>query len=90
MNVTDMIFKYLAFPCGSASKESAYNVGDLGSIPVWVGKISWIRESLPTPVFWPGEFHGQKSLTGYSPGGHQELATAEQLSLSRLQTSPKS
>ena len=50
MNVTDMIFKYLAFPCGSASKESAYNVGDLGSIPVWVGKISWIRESLPTPV----------------------------------------
>ena len=24
----------------------------------WVGKIPWRREGLPTPVFWPGEFHG--------------------------------
>ena len=23
----------------------------------WVGKIPWRREKLPTPVFWPGEFH---------------------------------
>ena len=27
----------------------------------WVGKIPWRRESLPTPVFWPGEFHGLHS-----------------------------
>ena len=26
-------FKLLGFPCGSAGKESAYNEGDLGSIP---------------------------------------------------------
>ena len=26
-------FKAYRFPCGSAGKESAYNVGDLGSIP---------------------------------------------------------
>ena len=32
----------------------------------WVGKISWRRKWLPTPVFLPGEFHGQKSLAGYS------------------------
>ena len=25
------------------------------------------REWLPTPVFLPGEFHGQRSLVGYSP-----------------------
>ena len=25
----------------------------------WVGKVSWRRERLSTPVFWPGEFHGQ-------------------------------
>ena len=31
--------------------------GRLGFDP-WVGKIPWKRESLPTPVFWPGEFHG--------------------------------
>ena len=24
----------------------------------WVGKIPWRREQLPTPVFWPGKFHG--------------------------------
>ena len=30
----------------------------------WVGKIPWRREQLPTPVFWPGEFHGQRILAG--------------------------
>jgi len=24
----------------------------------WAGKIRWRRERLPTPVYWPGEFHG--------------------------------
>ena len=28
------------------------------TIDPWVGKIPWRREWLPTPVFWPGEFHG--------------------------------
>jgi len=32
----------------------------------WVGKISWRRELLPTPVFLPGEFHRLRSLAGYS------------------------
>ena len=27
-------------------------------IDPWVGKSPWRREWLPTPVFWPGEFHG--------------------------------
>ena len=31
----------------------------------WVGKIPWRREQLSTTVFWPGEFHGQRSLAGY-------------------------
>ena len=30
----------------------------------WVGKIPWRRERLPTPVFWPGEFHGLFSPWG--------------------------
>ena len=42
-----------------------------------VGKIPWRRERLPTPVFWPGEFHGL-----YSPWGHKELDRTEPLSLS--------
>ena len=35
----------------------------------WVGKMPWRRECLPTPVFLPGEFHGQKSLVVNSPWG---------------------
>jgi len=41
-------------------------------------------EWLPTPVFLPGEFHGQRSLAGYSPWGHKESDTTEGLSLSLL------
>ena len=44
----------------------------------WIGKIPWRRERLPTPVFWPGEFHG---VYIYSPWGHKESDTTEQLSL---------
>ena len=33
----------------------------------WFRKITWRREWLPTPVFLPGEFHGQRSLASYSP-----------------------
>ena len=63
-------------------KESAHSVGDLGSIPgfdPWVGKISWRREWQPTPVFLPGEFHGQRNLVGHSQWGHKESDTTERL-----------
>ena len=43
----------------------------------WVGKIPWRREWQPTPVFLPGEFHGQRSLVGYSPWGNKKLDTTE-------------
>ena len=46
----------------------------------WVSKIPWKREWLPTPVFLPGESHGQKSLVGYSQWGHKELDMTERLS----------
>ena len=45
----------------------------------WIGKIPWRRERQPTLVFLPGEFHGQRSLVGYSPWGRKESDTAEQL-----------
>ena len=41
----------------------------------WVGKIPQRRKRLPTPVFWPGEFHGL-----YSPWGRKELDTTDWLS----------
>ena len=68
-----------SFTCNSADKESACSVEDLGRSLVkdQVGKIPWRRERLPTPVFWPGQFHGL-----YSPWGRKESDTTEQLSLS--------
>ena len=36
-------------------------------------------EWLPTLVFLPGKFHGQRSLVGYSPWSHKELDTTERL-----------
>ena len=69
----------MRFPGGSAGKESTYNAGDLGSRPgfnPWVGKIPCRRERLPTPVFWPGEFHRL-----YSPWGRKESDMTERLSL---------
>ena len=47
----------------------------------WVGKIPWRREWLPTPVFFPGEYHKQRSLVGYSLQDHKELGTTEWLSM---------
>ena len=42
---------------------------------LWVRKVLWRRAWHPTPVFWPGESHGQRSLAGYSPWGHKESDT---------------
>ena len=41
-------------------------------------EVLWDRV-VPTPVFLPGEFHGWRSLVGYSPWGHKESDTSEQL-----------
>ena len=44
-----------------------------------VGKIPWRRKWQLTPVILPRKSHGQKSLVGYSPRGHKESDTTEQL-----------
>ena len=41
---------------------------------------------LPTPVFLPGQFHGQRSLAGYSPWGCKELDTTEGLTFTLCET----
>ena len=43
----------------------------------WVRKVPWRRAWQPTPVFLPGEFHGQRSLAGYSLWYRKELDTTE-------------
>ena len=41
--------------------------------------MNWKMKWIPTPVFLPGEFHGQRSLAGYSPWGRKESDMTEQL-----------
>ena len=43
----------------------------------WIGKFPWRRAWQPTPVFLPGESHGQRNLVGYGPWGLKELDTTE-------------
>ena len=54
------------FPGGSDGRESACNEGDLGLIP---GLGRSLDKWLSTPVLLPGEFHGQRSLAGYTVHG---------------------
>ena len=47
----------------------------------WIQSLGWEnpleKGRLPTPVFWPGKFHGQRSLVGYSPWGCKGSDTTE-------------
>ena len=58
----------------------------------WVRSLGWensLEEGLqPTPVFLPGESHGQRSLAGYSARRGKELETPEQPSTSTPCTVP--
>ena len=44
----------------------------LGSFFMWSAQQPWGRAWQPTPVFLPGERHGQSSLEGCSPRGRKE------------------
>ena len=69
------------FPCGSAGEEFACNARDLSWVAGLGGSCGEGKDKL-TPVFWPGEFHGQMGLAGYSPWGCKKAEVTEQLSLS--------
>ena len=65
------VYVSLGLPWWLSGKESACQCRRPRFDP-WVGKIPWRREWQPTPVFLPGESHGQGSLAGYSPWGRKE------------------
>ena len=67
-------YRCCGLPCpgGLGGKESACNAGDLSLIPE-LRRFPWRRTWQPTPVFLPGESHGQRSLVGYSPWGSQRV-----------------
>ena len=69
------------FPGGSGGKESACNARDARDYIRSLSQEDPLEEGRqPTPVFWPEECHGQRSLVGYIPWGHKESDMAEQLS----------
>ena len=69
----------MGFSGGISGKESACQCRRFkrcGFDP-WLRKIPWRMAWQPTPVFLPGESHGQRSLAGYSLKGHKESDITE-------------
>ena len=58
-------------------KNPPANAGDRYGFDPWIGNIPWSMKWQPTPVFLPGESHGQSNLAGYSPWGRKELDMTE-------------
>ena len=69
---------YLGLLWQLSGKEAAYQCRRHGFSP-WVEKIPWRRKGQLTPVFLPGESHGQRNLAGYSPWGRKESDTTKQM-----------
>ena len=76
--ICSIIFLCIQLPpfCGLpkwlSGKESAFQCRSRRFNP-WVGKIPWRRKWQLTSVFFPRNFHGQKSLADYSWMGHKRV-----------------
>ena len=69
-----LLKSYIDFSGSSVIKNLPAHAGNVGSIPGSrrsPGEGKW----QPTAVFLPGKSHGQRSLMGYTPWGHQEADT---------------
>ena len=62
------LLSHIGLPRCLSGKEFTYQRRRCGFNP-WVRKIPWIRKWQSTPVFLPGETHGQRKLGGYSLWG---------------------
>ena len=72
---------YMGFPGGASDEEPACQCRRCKRC--WfspcIGNIPWRKAWQPTPVFLPGEPHGQRSLVSYSPWGFEESDSAEHI-----------
>ena len=67
------VYMCIGLPWWLSGKESACQAGDAGWIP-GLGRFPWRRKWQPILVFFlPWKPHGQRSLAGYSPWGHQRV-----------------
>ena len=69
----------LGFPGGACGKEPIFQCRRINRLgfDAWVGKIPWRRAWQHTPVFFPGESYGQRSLRGTVPLGGKESDMTE-------------
>ena len=68
------IYMLEGFPDGSGIKNlPAVQETQRHGFHAWVRKMPWRKQWQPTPVFLLGEFHGPRSLAGYSPYGSQKV-----------------
>ena len=70
-----VLYRIRGFPGDSVTRNLPSNAGDAGSIP-GLGR-SPEEGNDTTPVLLSGEFHGWRSLVGYSLWGHKESGTAD-------------
>ena len=75
-----MVFPVVMYECESWTIKKA----ERGRIDVFPR-----RKEPPTPVFLPGESHGQRSLVGYCPWGHKESGMTKHLSTHACMEKPK-
>ena len=68
----NILNKCSGFPSGSVVKNPPAKAGDAGDVDLIPNQeIPWRGKWTPTPVFFPGKFHGQRSLAGFSPWDHR-------------------
>ena len=68
----------MGFPGVLVVKNSSADAGDA------VQSLGWedpLEKEMATPVFLPGKSHGERSLVGYSPWGHNETDMTERSSM---------
>ena len=75
---------YLAFTFWSRVLKVGRSMHWIRLVNQWASLYYWRQKWQPTPLFLPGEFHGQNSLMGYSPWSHKELDTTEWLTHTSL------
>ena len=82
---------YMGFSGDTSEKEFACQCRrcERHRVNPWAGKIPWRRAWQPTPVFLPGESHGQRGLAGYSPQGRKESDATERQNNKQQQRAPE-
>ena len=80
-----LLYSLLEIPQWLSGKESTCNAGDTEDVGLIPGSEDPLEKGMAThSSILPGEFHGQRSLVGYSPQGHKESDTTDRLTYTHM------